>query len=260
MILRLIPAFLIVLALAGCGRSTQSIEIPFVASFGELAIHCDGGAADQRLTDLRLYVSGPSLLTADGRAVPIALTPDGTWQRGELALLDLENGNGACENGTREMNTVLRGSVPAGEFRALKFVVGVPFESNHADPLRAEAPLGDAAMHWHWRGGYKFLRAGTRNGDRGFWIHLGSTGCKGTIQNITGCSAPNRVTVEIDDFDWQRDAVQIDLDALTKHSGLADDAVVSCSSGPAEASCRAPFAALGLDAGEQSVFRKLPRP
>ena len=115
-------------------------------------------------------------------------------------------------------------------------------------------------MHWHWRGGYKFLRAGLRDGTRNFWIHLGSTGCEGTLQNITGCSAPNRVTVELDAFDWQRDAVRIDLAELVKGVTIEDDATVSCSSGPAESSCAAPFAALGLGAESQSVFGRQTRP
>lgn len=257
---RLITACLTVLAVASCGKSTQPIEIPFIAAFGGLPISCDGDPGGPQLTDLRLYVSELNLVTKDARAAPVELATDGLWQRRELALLDFEDGRGSCDNGTAAVNTALLGTVPAGDYHGLRFVVGVPFEDNHGDPLQAKAPLGDAAMHWHWRGGYKFLRAGLRNGAKNFWIHLGSTGCEGTLQNITGCNAPNRVTVELETFDWQRDAVRIELAALVSEVTIEVDGTVSCSSGPGESSCDAPFAALGLGAETQSVFGRQTRP
>ena len=117
-------------------------------------------------------------------------------------------------------------------------------------------------MHWHWRGGYKFLRAGVATDDDGFWLHLGSTGCEGTIQNITGCRAPNRVEVRLDEFVVGRDSVAIDIEALLAGADLADGIASDCASGPADTSCGAPFEALGLNianpgaAGAQSVFRR----
>ncbi len=152
------------------------------------------------------------------------------------------------------------GILPDGRYRGIRFVVGVPFELNHANPMTADAPLDDAAMHWHWRSGYKFLRAGIDHVDDGFWIHLGSAGCEGTVQNISSCRFPNRVTVQIDDFEPGRHRIAVDLKALTADTDLADGAATDCSSSPAEASCVAPFLSLGIDhasgaAGTaQSVF------
>lgn len=259
--IRLITGLLATVSIAACGDPPRHVDIPFSASFDDVDIDC-GTAAPVQMTDLRFYVYDVHLIDAAGEAHAVELADDGLWQRGGLALLDLEDGTGGCVNGTAESNTRLTGTIADGDYRGFGFTLGVPFEHNHGDPLRAQAPLGDADMHWHWRGGYKFLRAGVRTDDDGFWLHLGSTACEGTIQNITGCGAPNRVSVSIADFDPGTDAVRVDLASLATAETLSDAEPSDCSSGPAEASCAEPFLALGLDhatgrtVGEQTVFMR----
>jgi len=243
-------------ALAACGKASTRVEIPFSANFGQAPISCDGSSSPM-LTDLRLYIHDVRLIDVQERAhvVELDTTP---WQQPKLAFLDLEDGTVHCANGTSDLNHILTGSVEAAEFHKLEFTLGVPFSQNHGDPLQAETPLGDADMHWHWRGGYKFLRAGLSTVDDGFWMHLGSTGCEGTIQNITGCTAPNRVTVRLDDFNLG-DGVVIDLAELVADGTLDDASPTDCSSGPAEASCAAPFAAIGLshETGEETGVQRI---
>ena len=230
--------------LAACSEAPSKIEVPFAATFAGAPLDCAGGER-VAMTDLRFYVHKLRLEDADGQFHNIELSVD-DWQQPDLAFLDLEDGSGNCINGTSAVNDVVRGSVTGRDFRALEFTLGVPFSRNHGDPLLAIAPLGDADMHWHWRGGYKFLRAGIKNDTDSFWLHLGSTGCEGTIRNITGCSAPNRVTVRIDDYQ-PGVPVQIDLARLVAGGVLGDSAPSDCSSGPAEDDCKVAFAALGLD-------------
>lgn len=249
----------VVAVFAACGEPAIQVQIPFEVTFGGETIACDG-QSDVQLSDLRFYVSDVRLNDAAGDSHPIELEVDGNWQQSNLALLDLEDGSGYCSNGTAETNTVLRGTITDGDYQSLQFTLGVPFDDNHRDPLLAEAPLDDAAMHWHWRGGYKFLRGGIRNASDSFWVHLGSTGCEGTLQNITGCSAANRVSVQLDNFVPGRDVVVLDLAKLAGNAELSDKTATDCSSGPAEVSCRKAFAALGLDhasgdvSGAQTVF------
>jgi uncharacterized repeat protein (TIGR04052 family) len=246
---------------AACAKPPIVVSIPFTAQFGAESLTCAEQNGAIQLTDLRFYVQDVQLITVDGDAVNVTLNPDDTWQQRDLALLDLEDGSGSCLNGSSETNETLRGTVPDGEYRGLTFIVGVPFERNHADPLQAKAPLGDAAMHWHWRAGYKFMRAGIRTADDGFWLHLGSTGCEGTVRNITACNSENRVRVVLTNFVLDRDAVVVDLAALTSGTNLDDAMPTDCSSGPAEAACAEPFRALGLEfptgesASEQELFR-----
>lgn len=227
------------LTATGCSSPEMQLRIPFVAHFDGQEIGCSRSTTGLSLSDLRFFVSSVRAIRDDGVAVDLVLQPDNQWQLADLALLDLEDGTGACDNGTPPTNKVLRGTLPAGEYRGLLFTVGVPFELNHADPLLAAAPLDDTAMHWHWRAGYKFMRAGVRTADDGFWFHLGSTGCEGTVQNITGCRFPNRVEVLLPEFVPGGDSVAVDLAALV--------GATACSSGPAEQSCEVPFRALGLD-------------
>jgi uncharacterized repeat protein (TIGR04052 family) len=230
--------------LAACSEQSSRVEIPFSVVFGGSPIAC-GDTAAAKLTDLRFYVHNLRLIDDSGEGRKIALA-ENFWQKSGLAFIDLEDGSGSCLNGTAETRSFIEGTVSGQNLHGLEFTLGVPFSSNHGDPLKAQPPLGDADMHWHWRGGYKFLRAGIKSVDDGFWIHLGSTGCEGTIQNITTCSAPNRVTVRLDNF-VPGDVVVINLDELVA-GGVLDDAVPSdCSSSPAEESCASAFSAVGLD-------------
>jgi uncharacterized repeat protein (TIGR04052 family) len=241
------------------------VTIPFVAIHDGSAAACDSARNGWQMNDLRFYVSNVVLLDAHGAVTPLTLESDEAWQTRDLALIDLEDGSGACRNGTTHTNAELRGHAPAGDYVGIRFEVGVPFELNHADPLAADAPLDDAAMHWHWRSGYKFLRAGVSGDDDGFWLHLGSAGCKGTVQDISGCAFPNRVTVEIAEFTVGSDRIAFYFDELLRDTALDDSAASDCSSGPAESACPPPFAALGLDhssgetTGPQTVFRIAPR-
>ncbi len=243
---------------ASCSPSKLDVTIPFAVTWNGEPLSCSG--TTMALTDLRFYVSDSQLVAADGTPRAIRLASDQTWQNDAVALIDLEDGTAACGNGTSETNVKLIGSVRSGDYRGLRFTVGVPFDLNHANPLKADAPLDDPDMHWHWRSGYKFLRAGIRTANDGFWIHAGSTGCKGTVGHISGCRAPNRILVDLDGFVPGRSRVMIDLAALASGVDLGDGEATDCSSGPAEVSCHAPFTALGIDfatgrhAGAQAVF------
>lgn len=243
-----------------CAKRPIPVNVSFEARFGEADLSCEEVTTEPSLTDLRFYVHNVQLRNGDGDLISVKLSED-RWQHENLALLDLEDGSGSCLNGTREVNFQLRGELPADNYRGLQFEVGVPFELNHGDPLSAAAPLGDAAMHWHWRGGYKFLRAGLTTENDGFWMHLGSAGCEGKVGAITSCRFPNRVTVQLPDFDPDRDAVVFDFAESVTATELADGSATNCSSGPPESSCIAPFSAFGLDhqsgsiTGQQRVFR-----
>jgi uncharacterized repeat protein (TIGR04052 family) len=207
------------------------------------------------LSDLRFYISEIELLGASGETTRLKLHEDIPWQQADLALIDLEDGQGTCANGTSETTAYLVGSVPPGEYRGLRFTVGVPFERNHADPLSAAPPLDDPAMHWHWRSGYKFMRAGIKTAGDGFWIHVGSAGCTGTVGDIDSCRFPNRAAVALTEFRPNRDRVALDLKSFFSDVDFDDGEATDCSSAPGETACIAPFAALGIDSDDGSRTR-----
>ena len=258
---RLIAVSTLAAITVACSEARQPVTVEFVARFEGRDVSCGDHAAEILLTDLRFYVHDVQLMAEDGALIQVKLDDEVLWQHDDLGLVDLENGRGACTNGTFETRSFLQGTVRPGVYRGLQFTIGVPFDRNHADPLAAKPPLDDPAMHWHWRAGYKFLRAGVRTDDDGFWMHLGSTGCEGTVRNISGCRAPNRITVRLDDFVAGQNIVVVELGELVSQDQLRDGNATDCSSGPAEAACKAPFDALGLDhstggpAGTQRFFK-----
>ena len=93
------------------------------------------------------------------------------------------------------------------------------------------------------------------------WLHLGSTGCAGTVRKIDVCNAPNRVTVVLPEFDAANDTVVVDMGALFASDWHATDGDPErCLSEPGNDACVIPFKALGLpweavEVGAQRVFR-----
>ncbi len=240
---------LILLTLSACESHQQQISIEFDVAFNGEAIGCDS-ELPVALTDLRFFIHDLELTAVDGAVIPARLPRDSAWQNGVVAFIDLENGQGGCDDGTPEANprvvAEVAGNVDLETLRELQFTLGVPFELNHDNPLEAAPPLDDASMHWHWRSGYKFLRAGVETEGDGFWFHLGSTACQGTTGNISGCDSPNRPRVELAAFNPQTDSVVIDIGRLFNGVDLEDGVTSDCSSGPTEESCPAVLATLGL--------------
>ncbi len=252
----LFTVFALVALMAACSRPKQEIQIEFAAVYGELPLACKSTQGGAALSDLRFFVYRVEVA---GR--PAELVDDALWQNGELALVDLEDSTDNCVSGTMRANNIVRVIVDAEQLRGLRFVVGVPEEYNHASPLTAKGPLSFSDMHWHWRSGYKFLRAGLRQGQSQFWLHLGSARCTGSLPEPTGCQASNRVIVDLANFEVGKHKVVIDIKQLFAGVGIAEGVDDSCSSGPIEAACRIPFSRLGLDlesgdmVSDTAVFR-----
>ncbi len=287
----LIPAVAAMLALVACGTAphppaataaalaprTQPVTLRFTAQVAGQPFACGQsytGIGSTRSTitpsDYRFYVSELHLIDTQGRAVPLALTQDGTWQLDNLALLDFEDGSGPCRNGTAATNTTVRGSVPSGHYTGLRFTLGVPFARNHGDPTTAPSPLNLTAMFWNWQGGYKFIKFDTatsgqtattappdpRGGGNasGFSVHLGSTVCASASRTEApaACQNPNRVTVQFDRFDAANQVVVADIAAVLAGANVdvnAPGTSPGCMSFLGDADCPPVMGALGLAYG-----------
>lgn len=143
----------------------QEVAIDFAAYVGEEEFVCgesyDGVGIEESTvtpTDFRFYVSNLALIDEEGNAIPLELEQDGKWQYQNTTLLDFEDGSSVCDNGTRDINTTVFGTVPEGDYQGLQFTMGVPQKLNHGDAAIAESPLNLTSMWWNWQGGYKFLR------------------------------------------------------------------------------------------------------
>ena len=246
--------------------SAQPVEINFDARVGSLPAKCGQnysgiGTAKAGLTlqDFRLYISGVRLIDKAGKEVPVHLTPDEQWQSKTVTLLDFVDGTGSC-NGNSGTNTVVRGTVPKGDYRGLVFDISVPFAENHQDPTLAPTPLNVTGMTWPWRIGYKFIgidietsggKAGP-NSATGFSIHLGSTECgEGSPMSApkAPCANPNRPEIRFDAFNPSINRVVLDLAALVAETDVTVNAPQSasgCMSFPGDADCNAIMDRLGL--------------
>jgi uncharacterized repeat protein (TIGR04052 family) len=273
----------------------QSIELKFSAQVNGQPFSCgqsytDIGTTKSTITpsDFRFFVSEVELLDAQGRATPLVLTQDKTWQVENVALLDFENGTGPCRNGTVATNTSVRGTVPSGKYTGIRFTLGVPFNLNHVDPTTAPAPLSSTAMFWTWQGGYKFLKvdmasAGAATGQghggaqglghsgghgaagaSGFSVHLGSTMCASPSKTVapSACTNPNRVTVSFAQFDASKQTVVAEIGALLAGANVdvnTPGTSPGCMSFLKDADCPPVMTALGLSyeshaAGPQRFF------
>lgn len=220
--------------------------------------------------DFRFYVSHVRLVSADGHEVPLTLTEGTKWQADDTALLDFEDATGACINGTPETNDTVLGSVPAAQtWKALRFTLGVPFPVNHLELTSLPSPLNLTALEWVWNVGHKFARLdfGSTGLPNGFLVHLGSTGCTPNATKTTvptSCAQPNRVEVEMTNFDPARDLVIADLGALLADSNVdvnTPKTASGCMSFPGDPECAPIFAHFGLPYGEnksgtQDFFHK----
>ena len=261
-------AFSLAVLSVGCEPAPLPVEFRFDVRFDNGPIDCTADAAGRALTDLRFYVHDVTVTTDDGRTLPVTLTPDALWQSDRVALLDFEDGEGSCRNGSLVQNRSVRGTLrlaDPGKLSGVAFNVGVPAALNHANPLVSEPPLTYTVMHWHWRSGYKFMRAGVQNSDDAAWLHLGSARCGGVIGNLRGCEMANRPRVALAEFNIERDVIVIDVARLFGPTQLGDGEAWSCESGVNEDHCRLAFAELGIDSatgetmGSAPAFYKLAR-
>lgn len=263
----------------------QKVTIKFAGQVGDRPFACgesyDGiGATGSRITpsDFRFYVSKIELIDAAGKAVPVTLDQDDRWQYRDVALLDFENRSGSCLTGTVETRDVVVGTVPAGQYKGLRFQLGVPFELNHADATIAPSPLNLTSLFWNWQAGYKFLRvdlasagrpqsikAGDvpRFGDRegsnrlGFAIHIGSTMCAagGPTDKPSACANPNRATIELSGFDPAQNVVVADLKGLLDGVNVdvnQAETPAGCMSSPNDGDCDPLMRNAGLSFGGAS--------
>ncbi len=244
------------------GEAVQEIALQFAARVGAAEANCSDsypdvgsnamGTESYEITfrDIRFYVSDIVLIDSDENEVELALDQDSPWQHEGVALLDFEDGTGACESGTAETNTEVIGTVPTADYTGIRFQIGVPYDLNHSDVNTAESPLNEVAMNWNWLNGRKFVKieintdnsldgAGSLEVDQ--WnIHLGSI-CPGKDPTMPpgsedDCIRPGRPQVAFDAFDPTSDVLVADIGALLSGVNIEEDLgampVIGCQSLP----------------------------
>lgn len=233
-------------------EGTRAVALRFEARVNQAPFACGSpakaSAVEIEPTDLRLFVHDVRLVTEAGNEVPLQLDEDGTWQSGGIALLDFEDGTGACQNGTAATRTVILGKVKEGSYTGVRFRIGVPFDKNHGNPATATGPLGLLSMHWGWQAGYKFLRLGLKAPSGSYRVHLGSTGCEGTVGHISRCARDNRPAVSLSPLDASEQRIVLDVGRLLRNVDFTRREVADgCMESPDDPGCAEVFSGLGLD-------------
>ena len=226
------------MAATGCGsRNVEPVRLNFSLN-SSLAAGCNGIPEPGQL---RFYVSNLRLVEANGAAAPVMLNAEPT-QSGDAGIA-LVSWDGQCAGA--QDNPRISGEVTGGDYAAVHFELGVPFERNHDNPLAAPPPLNVPTMFWTWQSGYKFLRLDVGT-DWSF--HLGSTGCvsASAVRPAESCARPNRATIRLPAAVAWNGTVVVDLDALL--AGIDPGAAANCVDDfHAAAHCRRLLSRIGID-------------
>lgn len=207
------------------------------------------------VNDLRFYLSDPYILLANGKEVPLTLTPS-TWQNNSVVQIDLED----CNNPATNNRIIGTAFIPSNsEARGLCFNLGLPFGYNHSDFNQASAPLNVPDLHINRQSGYRFMRLDgiTNPGVTpvNFNVHLGSMGCDSSGDDVrpSHCAQANVPRVCVDTFDFDTDALVLRLDKLLESTDISvDDALQTaekkgCMPSQADANCSTVLPKFGLD-------------
>ena len=251
-------AFLLAsLGLVSCGPATVPVDTRFELHTPESV------QAPVYRPRLRFFVSDITMIDANGAAVPVRLDPSRPWQDDRTALISLLGDRRQADVETASIH----GSVAPGKYVSMEFLLGIPFDRNHGNPLHAPAPRNVSAMYWSWQSGHKFVRLDLGTS----WsFHLGSLGChsESAVRPPTrGCRRPHLARIRLPARAAQDGNVVVDLASLLAAVDPARDP--NCMGRYAEREvCRRVLGELGLDpetgrcvadCAEQRVFR-LPGP
>jgi hypothetical protein len=179
-----IKLLMISLVMISCSKSedvANSVNLHFNNTFKNTTIvlgSADSPAATAntsangqlyQFSELKYVISNIRLIKADGSEIPYNVN-------------DLDKGATVIDQAkAATLNYVLR-NIPVGEYKQIKFGLGVKQEINTLDQLRfpvfyATAGANDTKMHWEWGTGYRFTKLeGFYGADhKELSIHTGST-------------------------------------------------------------------------------------
>jgi uncharacterized repeat protein (TIGR04052 family) len=194
----------------------------------------------------------------------IEITSDNlNWQGFKLLKNRYQNANTVllgknCRERNQQPNTEKSGNwsitfandINLSKVTALRFSLGVPFTSNHLNPVSQESPLNLPSMFWVWQTGHKFMRIELSSLNEQWLFHLGSTGCKAASvmrEPKSPCRYPNSVNFELPIVkgEGKQLTLNVNLAQLLKKVTLTDTS--SCQSERDSASCQQLFSNLFVD-------------
>ncbi|AZA81785.1 hypothetical protein C1637_04210 [Chryseobacterium lactis] len=168
----------------------QTIVLGEAAS-GTATVNTSAEGQLHHFSELKYVISNIRLVKADGNEIPYKVN-------------DLDQGATVVDQSKPETLRYILGNIPSGEYKKIKFGLGIKKELNILDQLRfpkfyATAGANDTQMMWEWGAGYRFTKLegfyGTDN--KQMSIHTGST-IKGSEGNYTqGVDAYRDITLDL---------------------------------------------------------------
>ncbi len=249
---------------AGCGSPAapmSTYSITFKPTVGSMPFACGStytGIGTTKTTiqplDFRMYVHDVQLIRATGDMVPLTLNQDNTWQAGNIAFLDFEDGTGLCNTASPETNYTVTGTAPPqSDYMAVQFTLGVPADHDHLNSAVASAPLNIPAMWWSWTGGYRYFRIDVQSTMNPMWsFHLGAMYCQGASATSISCKYDDLSLVKLTSFSGNAATIGLDVANLFSTSDLdhqvdgMTDFVAGCMSGDDDPECPPLFGKVGL--------------
>ncbi|TWI24025.1 MbnP family protein [Sphingobacterium siyangense] len=179
-----IKLLMISLVMVSCSKSedvANSVNLHFNNTFKNTTIvlgSADSPAAStntsasgqlHQFSELKYVISNIRLIKADGSEIPYNVN-------------DLDKGATVIDQAKAATLNYVLSNIPVGEYKQIKFGLGVKQEINTLDQLRfpvfyATAGANDTKMHWEWGTGYRFTKLeGFYDADhKELSIHTGST-------------------------------------------------------------------------------------
>lgn len=133
--------------------------------------------------------------------------------------------------------------------------------SNHQQSQNSHSHHNQTGHHGtNHQVSHSTMKHADNNGNKGYSIHLGSTGCKDVAQSsLFNCANPNRPQITLEDFNPNENVVIVDLAEFLANSDLNTNAAETpngCISAPDDGDCKNIMENLGLSTAstEQTLF------
>lgn len=235
--------------LAGCETEPKSSSVEFMLAYNGKPMTCEQTFEKEGLEwQLRAFQFYLSEVEIDGQA---ATLKNKSGEASPVAMLGTRcSGEGRWQFDMEPMTV--------SDSSSFSFMLGVPFEVNHQNPLQASEPLNHSDMFWTWQIGHKFvrmdIRSQTEEKSKSWAFHLGSIGCDSasSVRAPTeACAHPNTFTVTLDDFQSDK-PVYFHVDRLIANSKIIEDG--NCMGDPDDASCKPLIQVLSEEQSKSHVF------
>jgi uncharacterized repeat protein (TIGR04052 family) len=194
----------------------------------------------------------------------IEITSDNSnWQHLQLVKSPYQNADTAllgknCLEREQQPNAEALGNwsitftndINLSKVTALRFNLGVPFTSNHLNPVSQESPLNLPSMFWVWQTGHKFMRIELGSLNEKWLFHLGSTGCTAASvmrEPKLPCRYPNTVNFELPIVKGEGKQLTLNVDLAKLLKKVVLTPASSCQSERDSASCQQLFNNLFVD-------------